>query len=314
MRGIARGLGTGWLAALLSAGCSAPAPSPPRYPTLPGKQPTQAVPNDDPARLGGRLYDDFARELKLDFAPDDPKTPAPDGRGGPLGNGTLPDAEGKPMLNTGHDYRLKQLLGTDLHGAAGILGQEFKATGTVLLPDLLKDTDSRELWRARLTKGEDAIPAYGSVLSAAQIEALLDFLLGVRDGALARPDALFTLDPQAPGFYRLAAGGDAARGAELYQRTCKKCHGAKGTSFSFGADKHSIGSFLRARADQAWLDVLVGVPGTAMGPQLSPSLPAAEQAQALLDLFAATCDRAQFPKGQAEDVPDGDARCGAYLK
>jgi cytochrome c5 len=314
MRGIARGLGTAWLTALLAAGCSAPAPTTPRYPTLPSKQPTKVLSNDDPARLGGRLYDDFARELKLDFTADDPKTPVADGRGGPLGNGTLPDAEGKPMLNTGHDYRLKNLLGPDLHGAAGILGQEFKASDTVLLPDLIKNTDSREAWRARLTQGEDAIPAYGGVLSGPQIEALLDFLLGVRDGTLVRPDALFALDTKVQGHYRLVPGGDAARGAALYERTCKTCHGAKGTSFAMGTDKHSIGSFLRARADEAWLDVLVGVPGTAMGPQLSPSLPATEQTQALLDLFAAACDRARFPKGQAEDVADADARCGAYLR
>src|SRR5690242_5772779 len=105
MGGFARGLRMVCLAvssAWCSASCSAPAPAVPRYPALPGKQPTKVLANDDSARLGGRLYDDFVRELKLDFAPDDPKTPEADGHGGPLGNGTLPDADGKPMLNTGH--------------------------------------------------------------------------------------------------------------------------------------------------------------------------------------------------------------------
>ena len=36
--------------------------------------------------------------------------------------------------------------------------------------------------------------------------------------------------------------------------------------------------------------------------------------QALLDLFAAGCDRKRYPKGKSDDVPDADPRCGAYLK
>src|SRR5687768_10731157 len=119
-----RHTGTTWgtvLVALLGASCSAPPAKPPHYPTLPGKQPSSPlVQNEDAARLGGRLYDDLFRELKLDFVADNPKTPEIDGKGGPFGNGTLPDADGKPMLNTGHDYRLKNLLGWDLHGASGI--------------------------------------------------------------------------------------------------------------------------------------------------------------------------------------------------
>lgn len=300
--------------ALLAASCTPPPAPAPRYPVLPTKQSSSAARNDDSARLGGRLYDNFWRELKLDFVPDDPKTPELDGKGGPLGNGTLPDADGKPMPNTGHNYRLASLLGGDLHGAAGISGQEFKAQSGVLLPDLLKNTDSREAWRARLSAGEDAIPAYGSVLSAAQVEALLDFVLGVRDGTLPQPDALFTLDAKVPGFYRLAPGGDAARGHALFERTCQRCHGADGTKLALGAGKQALGTVLRSDASQAWLKILVGVAGSEMGPQLPVTASRAELTQALLDLFAAGCDRARYPKGQGEEVADGDARCGAYLK
>lgn len=315
MRHTGKQRGMAVLVALLGAGCSAPPAPPPQYPTLPGKQPSSpVVQNDDAARLGGRLYDNFYRELKLDFIPDNPKTPEIDGHGGPFGNGTLPGADGKPLINTGHDYRLKNLLGWDLHGAAGISGQEYKATACVLLPDLLKNTDSRETWRARLTKGEDAIPAYASVLSEAQIEALLDFMLGVRDGTLPQPDALFTLDAKVPGFYRLAQGGDAARGHALFTQTCKGCHGADGTSIPLEGGQQSLGSFLRAEASEAWLKILVGAAGTRMGPQLTPSASRGELNQALLDLFAACCDRKRYPKGNADDVPDADARCGAYLK
>jgi mono/diheme cytochrome c family protein len=305
--------------ALLGIGCSAPPAPPPRYPALPSKQPQSAAAsasasNDNSARLGGRLYDNFWRELKLDFVPDNPKTPEPDGHGGPFGNGTLAGADGKPILNTGHDYRLKNLLGWDLHGAAGISGQEFKATECVLLPDLLKNNEPREVWRARLSKGEDAIPAYASVLSESQIEALLDFMLGVRDGTLPQPEALFTLDPKVVGFYRLAAGGDAERGHALFEQTCKGCHGADGRAFELDAGKHTLGTFLRSEASEAWLKVLVGDAGSKMGPQLPVSATRAELTQQLLDLFAASCDRKRYPKGKGDDVPDGDPRCGAYLR
>jgi cytochrome c5 len=310
-------LSSGFL--LLAVSCTAqPAPAP-RYPALPGTQAAARQDNDDSARRGGRLYDNFFRELALDFVPDDPKTPALDGRGGPAGNGTLPDAEGKPIANPGHDYRLVNLLGADLRGATGISGQQISGqqsqAGTgVLLPDLLKNTDTRETWRKRLTEGEDAIPAYGKVLAPDQIEALLDFLLSVRDGTLPQPDQLFTLDATVPGFYRLAAGGDAARGKALYAATCTGCHGADGTAIAIGPHKHSLGTELRSDAGEAWLKILVGVPGTKMGPQLKRSASRNELTQALLDLFAAGCDRQLFPKGQADDVADGDARCGSYLK
>ena len=197
----------------------------PVYPPLPRADGGTAAVNDDARRLGGRLFDDFTKELSLDFVPDDPSTPAADGKGGPFGDGTLPDAQGKPLLNTGHGYRLKALLGADLHGAAGIAGRQAAAgSAGVLLPDLLKNTDPRELWIERLTRGEDAIPAYASVLSSTQIGAIVDFLLGVRDGTLPHPDALFTLDEQVPeGFYRLAPGGVAERGQGLIAQRCAGC-------------------------------------------------------------------------------------------
>jgi hypothetical protein len=300
---------------LLACGARHKAPAPPSYPALPKQEAVAQARNDDARRLGGRLFDNFWKELGLSFVPDDPTTPEPDGKGGPFGNGTLPDAAGKPLLNPGHDYRLKNLLGWDLHGASGIAGKRFEGSHCVLLPDLLKNRDPRAEWVARLTRGEDAIPAYGSVLTSTQIEAVVDFLLGVRDGTLPQPDELFTLDPAVPGFYRLVAGGDAGRGHALFERTCKGCHGADGTTLVLEQGQHSLGTFLRSNASEAWLKVLSGDPGSSMGPQLSIRATREELTGQLRDLFAAGCDRARYPKGKAsEDVPDGDARCGAYLK
>jgi cytochrome c553 len=296
--------------------CAAPPPRVPDYPPLPGARAPQAAPNDDARRLGGRLFDDFVKELGLDFVPDDPRTPAADGKGGPFGDGCLPDAQGKPLLNSGHGYRLKNLLGWDLHGAAGIAGRKAADGSCVLLPDLLKNTESREAWVTRLTRGEDAIPAYGSLLSSMQIGAIVDFLLAVRDGVLPHPDDLFLLDAQAPGFYRLAPGGDAQRGHALIAETCAQCHGADGTGFLLEGGAHSLGTFLRSRADEAWLKVLNGVPGERMKPQLPITDGRAQLTQALRDLFAAGCERARYPRGKAsqDDVPEGDVRCGALLK
>jgi hypothetical protein len=39
-------------------------------------------------------------------------------------------------------------------------------------------------------------------------------------------------------------------------------------------------------------------------------------AKEILDILAALCDRKAFPPGKAKaaDVPNGDARCGPYLR
>jgi hypothetical protein len=71
---------------------------------------------------GGRLFDMWYDEVEADFVPDNPATPVADGRGGPNGDGTLNNAAGLPVLNSGHSYRLKNLLGWDMRGDAGIYG------------------------------------------------------------------------------------------------------------------------------------------------------------------------------------------------
>jgi mono/diheme cytochrome c family protein len=265
--------------------------------------------------FGGRLFDSFASELKLDFVPDDPSTPELDGKGGPFGNGTLPDAQGNPLANSGHDYRLKNLFGWDLRGGDGIYGTRYKNKSHVLLPDLLKNSDPRETWIARLEAGEDAIPAYGKVMTHEQIESVVDFLLAVRDGKLPRPDEIFTLSEGTPGNYQLVSGGDAERGHAHFAKTCAQCHGADGAAFPLDGGEHSLGTLMRSAAYESWLKVLNGQPGTGMHSQVPQGASREELAQLLRDLNAATCDRTRYPKGQAsEDVPDGDPRCGSYLK
>lgn len=288
----------------------------PGTPSAAASQPAQRADPSASVGLGGRLFDNWIKETKTAFTPDNPLTPALDGTGGPFGNGTLPDAQGKPLPNGGHNYRFKDLFGWDLRGDEGIHGAAFRDKPAVLMPNVLTNTDPREVWIARVTKGEDAIPAYGSVLSAPQIEALVDFMLSVRDGKLPRPDELYTLTTRAAGSYSIVAGGDATRGHALFAATCAECHGADGAEWLFDQGEHSLGTLARSEAYEVWLKVLNGQPGSPMGPQLDPSLTREQQVGALRDLQAALCDRARYPRGKAthEDLADGDPRCGAALK
>jgi cytochrome c553 len=301
------------------AACSSagkPAESTPAQTASPASEGGETAEATPAAGFGGRLFDQWARELKLDFVPDDPKTLEADGKGGPFGNGTLAGRDGKPMLNTGHDYRLKNLFGWDLRGGEGIYGTRYKNKSHVLLPDLLKDTDTREAWVARLEQGEDAIPAYGSVLTRPQLEAVVDFLLSVRDGTLPRPQDVFALSEGTPGNYKLVEGGDAERGHAYFAKTCANCHGADGTGFLLDDGGHSLGTIMRTAAYETWLKILNGQPGTGMHAQVPQGATREELAQIVRDLNAASCDRTRYPKGEASttDVPDGDVRCGAYLR
>lgn len=272
------------------------------------------APSDPAAGLGGRLFDRWFAAVDVDFVPDDPSTKALDGKGGPLGNGTLPGADGKPIPNPGHDYRLKNLLGWDLRGSHGLYGPKHQDKQGVLVPSLLADTDTREHWVTRLTEGGDAFPAYGKVLSAAQIEALVDFLLAVRDGQLPQPDDLYTLNSESPGHYSLKPGADAARGQQLFAERCAGCHGKGGTEMLFDDGEYSLGTLSRMKGYEVAMKILSGQPGTKMAAQVSGG--AVAQARDIRDLLAALCDRTQYPKGGAskDDVPDGDPRCGAALK
>lgn len=301
------------LGATMLAACSSAPKTAESVPTQAASEGAEAA---EAHGLGGRLFDHWAKELQLDFVPDNPETPEADGRGGPFGNGTLPDRSGKPMLNSGHGYRLKNLFGWDMRGADGIYGPAYQNKSHVLLPDLLKNSDPREVWIERLQTGEDAIPAYGSVLTRPQLEALVDFMLGVRDGALPGPEEVFALSTGTPGNYTLVEAGDPVRGQAYYAETCAGCHGEQGTKFLLDGGKQSLGMVMRTEAYETWLKVLSGQPGSSMHAQVPAHASHEDLTRIVQDLNAATCNRIAFPKGAAtgEDVPDGDPRCGEKLK
>lgn len=271
-----------------------------------------ATPDD--AR-GGRLYDNWRAEKELgdSFVVDSAKTPELDGKGGPNANGTLNDSDGKVVPNTGHDYRLKNLFGWDLRGASGIYGADYQKKAYVLPQDLLSDTRAPAELETWLAKGGPGFPAFGAVLDARDRGDLIAFLLKSRARELVTPEKVFTLEKSAPKGFTLLAGGDAARGKQRFAERCAQCHGDDGRKLPID-DVESVGTISRTSGYEIWFKIAHGQPGTAMDRQLTESGGDA-QAAAVLDLFAALCDRKAFPAlPQGKDVPDADARCGAYLR
>jgi mono/diheme cytochrome c family protein len=313
------------LLALLGIGCSPAETSPPAAaPTLarPAPEAAQhavvatppAPPGADDAR-GGRLYDNWRAEkgLQDSFVPDASKTRALDGKGGPNGNGTLDDGNGKPIPNAGHDYRLKNLFGWDLRGAEGIAGAAYQGKPYVLRHNLLTDTRSADELRAWLGKGDASLPAFGQVLDETDLNDLVTYIVKTRDGLLARPARIFNLDGRAPNHYVLASGGDPVRGRERYAISCADCHGDDGRNLTIDQTE-SLGTLSRSSAYEVWFKMLNGQPGTDMRRQiLDQNGPAQEQA--ILDVLAALCDRTLFPAiAGSKDVRDGDPRCAGYLR
>jgi mono/diheme cytochrome c family protein len=268
-------------------------------------------PARDTAR-GGQLFDKW----KLPgFKADDAKTKGKaDGTGGPKNDGTLLASDGKPLLNTGHDYRLKNLFGWDLRGKSGIYGPDLMKKDFVLGVNLLEGKQTEAELVTLLSGGSAEIPAFAAVLDPAQLADVAAFIIGVRDRTLVHPADVFELAKSSPGNYKLRAGGDGERGKALFTARCAGCHGDDGTTLLFDDAEFSLGTHARQKAYEDWLKILNGQPGTAMGRQLQGDN--AQMTRELLDLFAALCDRKAFPKGKAKgkDVPDADPRCGAYLK
>lgn len=293
------------------ATATTPAAVPTAEPSAAPAGPAPATAKDD--GLGGRIYDAWYTDKG--FTPDNAKTPAADGKGGPFGNGTLPGPDGKPLVDAhGHQTRLKNLFGWDLRGAQGVYGPKYQAKKYVLDRNLLEAKSRDELARW-LGQGDAGIPAYGKVLEQGELNALVDFVWAMREGKLPRPEQVFELREKSAGNYALLPGGDAERGKQMISERCAQCHGKDGTELLFDDGELSLGAHSRQKAYEDWMKILNGQPGTAMTRQvLAEDGPA--MAKEILDILAALCDRKAFPrgKGKAADVPDNDPRCGKYLR
>ncbi|MCO4761720.1 MAG: c-type cytochrome [Myxococcales bacterium] len=259
---------------------------------------------------GGRTYDRWYSE----FQPDDKRTEVHDGRGGPHGNGTLRDGDGKVIDNArGHSYRFKNFWGWDLKGKDGIYGPGYQNKKNVRPENLLTDKRSTAKLTSWFRAGGPGLPAWGSVLSEAEIALMVSFIDAMRTGLIPRADDIWTLSPTAPKNYTLNKGADPQRGQQLYRQRCAGCHGAKGQRITI--DKHySLGAFGRAKAYEAWFKILAGQPHSPMRGQITAGR--SESAAFIRDILAGLCDRKAFPRlaDHGKDVPDGDPRCGAYLR
>lgn len=213
--------------------------------------------------------------------------------------------------------RLKDVYGWDLRGAEGLYGAAYAAKQGVGARNWLTSKESHaeivELLRSGDPKGA-AKANYGVVLDESALWSTAAFIADVRDGNLPRPDQIWTLSAGTPGTYRLNAGADLANGHALVLARCSRCHGDDGTEELFDGGTYSLGSHARQKAYEGWAKLVSGHPGSAMGRQLTGDGTA--MAKEALDMLAALCDRAHYPLGAAtgNDVPDGDPRCGEYLR
>ncbi|MDG1461993.1 MAG: hypothetical protein P8R04_00355, partial [Gammaproteobacteria bacterium] len=209
---------------------------------------SEAAAQIDQIAFGGRLFDMWYKEIETDFAPDNPATPIADGKGGPNGDGTLNNSAGLPLLNSGHGYRLKNLFGWDMRGDDGIYGHEYQAKEFILQSGPLSPEYAdmtRAEWIQRIAGGDVSLPAYSDVLNPQQIEALVDYMLAVRDRQLPHPDDLYTLSVDSPKGFVIAPGGDAARGHKFYQAQCAECHGDDATKIIFDNGEQTLGMHAR---------------------------------------------------------------------
>lgn len=285
-------------------------------PTASATTTASAKPPEAPARdtiLGGQNFDKWVAE---GFKSDDSKTKGKaDGTGGPNKDGTLLSQDGKPILNdAGHDYRLKNFFGWDLRGKAGIYGPEMMNKAYAVDVNLLERKDSAADLAAMLKTGTKDVPAFGAVMSDAQLADVAAFIVGVRDRTLVHPGDIFDIKKGTPGNYVLRAGGNAETGKALIKERCASCHGDDGTTLLFDDKEYSLGTHSRQKAYEDWQKILNGQPRSPMGRQVKGDNK--QMTQEMLDIFAALCDRKAFPKGTAKgaDVKDKDARCGSYLR
>lgn len=269
---------------------------------------TDATPSTaaDSAR-GGRYFDRWWR-YDPSFSPDDSNSPEPDGKGGPHGDGTLTLA-GAPATNSGHDFRLKNYFGWDLRGQAGVYGPDYQNKAYAVDVDLLADDRSFEELHAWLAAGDESIPAFGDVLSEEALADIATFIIDTRERRLPHPEQIFTLSKDAPNNYVLNEGANLEAGHAAVEKMCSGgfCHGVGGNAIAIDGT-YSLGSYSRAKGYEAWFKIVNGQPGTGMGRQT-------DDAQEVLDILAALCDRTVYPPEEPDvDVPDGDPRCGAYLR
>jgi mono/diheme cytochrome c family protein len=202
-----------------------------------GTPPAEAPPPGSVSR-GGRLYDNWWTEAKLDEPTDD-----------------MPVwARQDSNTRSGADsWRCKECHGWDYLGAEGAYGTGSHFTG---FPGVF-DAQAKPFDElvAPLTGGVDPEHDF-SVLSESDLTDLVSFL---RTGLI---DVAPLIDAET----KAAIGGDGGQGEELYASACAACHGTDGRTLNFGSEDEP--EFLGTlAADNPWEfmhKVRFGQPGVAM--------------------------------------------------
>ena len=199
--------------------------------------PTEAPPPGSISR-GGRLYDSWWTEARLDEPTDD-----------------MPVWSRQDMnTRTGADtWRCKECHGWDYRGAEGAYGSGSHFTG---FPGVF-DAQTKSFDELVAVLAGDVDPEHDfSVMSEAEFTDLVSFL---QAGLI---DLASLIDAETQG----AIDADTRHGEELYASGCAACHGADGSALNFGSEDEPeyVGTLA---VDNPWEfihKVRVGQPGVAM--------------------------------------------------
>jgi len=222
-------------------------------------------------------------------------------------------------LNTYSDfYRCKQCHGWDLMGREGsYINRAPKSNRPNVagsLVALIKSKTRQELFDAIKTGSVtrrtitadlasynpatnatvgDQMPNYGTLLTDAQIWDLVKFLKEGAFDVTQLYDATYTgtYPTGKATFANIGKDGDGVNGKAFFDNNCAKCHGTNGTLIpNLDGAGYTVGSFVRAKPNEAQHKMKFGQLGTAMKANSSMVL------SDVKNLYKALSDTTAFPK------------------
>jgi mono/diheme cytochrome c family protein len=135
----------------------------------------------------------------------------------------------------------------------------------------------------------DQMPDVGSIFTDAQIWNLVKFLKAeaIDVNQLYNFVVTGTYPTGSIVYSDIGLNGDAASGATTYAAKCAGCHGANGTAIIVDGSYH-VGSFIRAKPNEAQHKIKFGQLGSMMGAQ-------GTTLTQMRNLYRALSDPANFP-------------------
>ena len=197
----------GLVSGLLVLAACAPAAAPPA-PT-PQPTPTAQAPSGAALAHDGRLYDDWAKEIKATV---------------PTGNQPLWALQTTNTRTGAITWRCKECHGWDYKGKDGAYGKGSHKTG---FPGVLSaSAQSKDQLLAALKGTKNPSHDFASLLGDLHAGHIVDFLKA----------GMIDLAPYVDSATKKAVGANAAEGKKLFDSTCVACHGADGRTLKFGEE------------------------------------------------------------------------------